>query len=142
MKTLSKEITHTFFKDADHYRKFRAAWADTVNGEHANLVTLTHYMIYAMLQGKDWTKCIGEIKNKRKIKSVGYSAVYQKMLHSLSAIKNCANEKVKTVLIKNVPHVRQKPDFCGEACAEMYLKKLGYKGNESTSYISDKIVFD
>ena len=28
-------------------------------------------------------------------------------------------------LIKNVPHVRQKPDFCGEACAEMVLAKLG-----------------
>src|SRR5512140_556541 len=30
------------------------------------------------------------------------------------------------VLIKDVPHVRQKPDFCGEACAEMYLRKLGH----------------
>jgi hypothetical protein len=33
----------------------------------------------------------------------------------------------KSVLIKDVPHVRQKPDFCGEACAEMFLKKLGSK---------------
>jgi hypothetical protein len=31
----------------------------------------------------------------------------------------------KDVLIKGVPHVRQRPDFCGEACAEMYLGKLG-----------------
>jgi len=31
----------------------------------------------------------------------------------------------RSVLIKNVPHVLQKPDFCGEACAEMYLRKLG-----------------
>ncbi len=31
----------------------------------------------------------------------------------------------KSVLIDDVPHVRQKPDFCGEACAEMFLKKLG-----------------
>ena len=30
-----------------------------------------------------------------------------------------------SVLIEKVPHVRQKPDFCGEACAEMYLRKLG-----------------
>jgi len=29
------------------------------------------------------------------------------------------------VLIQGVPHVQQKPDFCGEACAEMYLRKLG-----------------
>ena len=28
-------------------------------------------------------------------------------------------------LIPDVPHVRQKPDFCGEACAEMALRKLG-----------------
>lgn len=26
-----------------------------------------------------------------------------------------------------MPHVRQKPDFCGEACAEMYLRKLGHQ---------------
>ncbi len=31
-----------------------------------------------------------------------------------------------SALIRDVPHVRQKPDFCGEACAEMYLRKLGY----------------
>jgi hypothetical protein len=31
----------------------------------------------------------------------------------------------RSVLIGGVPHVRQKPDFCGEACAEMYLTKLG-----------------
>lgn len=31
----------------------------------------------------------------------------------------------RDVLIEGVPHVKQKPDFCGEACAEMYLRKLG-----------------
>ncbi len=31
----------------------------------------------------------------------------------------------KSVLIRDVPHVLQKSDFCGEACAEMFLKKLG-----------------
>jgi hypothetical protein len=30
----------------------------------------------------------------------------------------------QSVHIDGVPHVRQKPDFCGEACAEMYLRKL------------------
>src|SRR5579862_6734130 len=29
-----------------------------------------------------------------------------------------------SVRIAGVPHVRQKPDFCGEACVEMYLRKL------------------
>src|SRR5205823_4910546 len=30
-----------------------------------------------------------------------------------------------SALIEGVPYVAQKPDFCGEACAEMYLRKLG-----------------
>src|SRR5580700_146815 len=34
------------------------------------------------------------------------------------------------VLIRGVPHVRQKPDFCGEACAEMVLGWLGRKGTQ------------
>jgi hypothetical protein len=32
----------------------------------------------------------------------------------------------ETVLIAGIPHVRQKPDLCGEACAEMFLRKLGF----------------
>lgn len=35
-----------------------------------------------------------------------------------------------TVLISGVPHVRQKPDFCGEACVEMILRKLGRSGTQ------------
>jgi hypothetical protein len=31
------------------------------------------------------------------------------------------------VLISGVPHVQQKTDFCGEACAEMWLTRLGKK---------------
>lgn len=32
-----------------------------------------------------------------------------------------------SVVIAGIPHVLQKTDFCGEACAEMYLRKLGNK---------------
>jgi len=39
--------------------------------------------------------------------------------------KTNAKNLYKDVLIKDVPHVQQKNDFCGEACAEMYLQKLG-----------------
>lgn len=35
-----------------------------------------------------------------------------------------------TVRLAGVPHVKQKPDFCGEACAAMYLAKLGYRINQ------------
>ena len=37
-----------------------------------------------------------------------------------------AGVDLDSVVIGNIPHVRQKPDFCGEACAEMFLRKLGY----------------
>lgn len=33
-------------------------------------------------------------------------------------------------LIKEVPHVKQRDDFCGEACVEMVLRKLGKRGNQ------------
>jgi hypothetical protein len=36
----------------------------------------------------------------------------------------CAAEG-RDVILAEVPHVRQRPDFCGEACAEMWLRKLG-----------------
>ena len=31
--------------------------------------------------------------------------------------------RLKSVLVKGIPHVQQKPDFCGEACAEMVLRR-------------------
>ena len=31
------------------------------------------------------------------------------------------------ILIEDVPHVRQQPDFCGEACIAMVLQKLGHE---------------
>jgi len=34
------------------------------------------------------------------------------------------------VRIEGVPHVRQKPDFCGEACTAMVLGKLGRPGDQ------------
>ena len=45
-----------------------------------------------------------------------------------------------SVLIEGVPHVKQKPDFCGEACAEMYLTKLG-KGMDQ-DYVFDQAGVD
>ena len=33
----------------------------------------------------------------------------------------------RAALIKAIPHVRQRPDFCGEACAEMALRRLGHQ---------------
>jgi hypothetical protein len=40
-------------------------------------------------------------------------------------VSSAAESRYKSVLIEDVPHVLQRPDFCGEACAEMFLAKLG-----------------
>ena len=48
------------------------------------------------------------------------------LLILLSATEIAVGVDLANVVIGNVPHVRQKPDFCGEACAEMFLAKLGH----------------
>jgi hypothetical protein len=45
----------------------------------------------------------------------------------VATILSPAEAAYKSVVLADVPAVRQKPDFCGEACAEMYLRKLGRK---------------
>ncbi|MBP7747918.1 MAG: C39 family peptidase [Phycisphaerae bacterium] len=44
----------------------------------------------------------------------------------LLCVAALADAPYADVLIADVPHVVQKPDFCGEACAEMYLRKRGH----------------
>ena len=44
--------------------------------------------------------------------------------------------KYRSVLFQGVPHVLQKPDFCGEASAEMFLRKLGE--NMDQDYVFDR----
>ena len=39
--------------------------------------------------------------------------------------EQAAKPAYREALIPDVPHVRQRPDFCGEACVAMYLRKLG-----------------
>ena len=46
----------------------------------------------------------------------------------LSASPAPAGPDYSSVRIEGVPHIRQRPDFCGEACVAMWLGKLGVKG--------------
>ena len=45
-----------------------------------------------------------------------------------------AATRLRSVVIKDVPHIRQKPDFCGEACAAMYLQKLGVRSDQDAVF--------
>ncbi|MEQ8791625.1 MAG: C39 family peptidase [Pirellulaceae bacterium] len=51
-----------------------------------------------------------------------------------------ASVKMASVKIEGVPHVRQKPDFCGEACVEMVLRKLGHAADQD--YVFDQSGLD
>ncbi|MBN1911948.1 MAG: C39 family peptidase [Pirellulales bacterium] len=53
---------------------------------------------------------------------------------------SAANDTYKSVLIENVPHVQQKPDFCGEACTAMMLQRLGQKVDQD--YVFDQSGLD
>jgi len=56
------------------------------------------------------------------------------------ASKQSATPAYASVLIRDVPHVRQKPDFCGEACATMALRKLGRQVDQD--YVFDNSGLD
>jgi hypothetical protein len=51
-------------------------------------------------------------------------------LHCLWLSQARAASTGEGVLIKGVPHVQQKRDFCGEACVAMYLQKLGHEATQ------------
>ena len=51
------------------------------------------------------------------------------------APKSCAATAPASVVIRGVPHIRQKPDFCGEACVAMALQKLGKPADQD--YVFD-----
>ena len=44
---------------------------------------------------------------------------------SAPAPQTDSDDELATVELAGVPHVRQKPDFCGEAAAAAYLQALG-----------------
>lgn len=51
-----------------------------------------------------------------------------------------ADRRYDDVLIRGVPQVQQKPDFCGEACAEMLLRSLGKELDQD--YVFDQSGLD
>ena len=45
----------------------------------------------------------------------------------LTALFLCPSLTGAVIKIEGIPHVEQRPDFCGEACVEMFTRKLGYQ---------------
>lgn len=64
------------------------------------------------------------MKNQRS--SLTFLLLATLMLLFIFACDETQSSTYKDVLIKDVPHIKQRNDFCGEACAAMYLQKLGF----------------
>lgn len=56
MNTLSKTITTQFYKDANGFKDFEAAWKKVVNSELKYKLKVEDFTVYAILRGKDWRK--------------------------------------------------------------------------------------
>jgi len=63
-KTLSREITRQFFLNEDDYSKLRDSWKILLENKE---VTLAHSILYAVLRGRDWTKCFTPVSNLIKL---------------------------------------------------------------------------
>jgi len=48
-------------------------------------------------------------------------------------------DRYAAAMISDVPFVRQKPDFCGEACVEMYLRKLGHAIDQDQVFVASEL---
>jgi hypothetical protein len=51
-------------------------------------------------------------------------------------------DKITDVIISDIPHVLQKPDYCGEACLEMFLKKSGSKLTQDDVFVASGLSID
>ena len=72
-----------------------------------------------------------------RISSVGVAAF--SLIFAASGLLYGATS-YKSVRIAGVPFVRQEPDFCGEACAAMALRKLGLKVDQN--FVFDRAGLD
>jgi hypothetical protein len=64
MNTLNKTITSSFFVSPEGYAELQRRWSQIVNSEEKHNLTPAHYLLYAVLRGKDWRK--GFVTPKRQ----------------------------------------------------------------------------
>jgi hypothetical protein len=77
MNTLSKDITKQFFKDENGYAQLRARWSELMQDKEARKQIKTeHHILYSILIGRDWRKCIGDVRDEKKINNGYISKAY------------------------------------------------------------------
>lgn len=67
MNTLSKKITPLFFKEDIRHDCYSEAKKHWLKLQYSHKLTLAHYIVYAVLRGKDWRKCFTPVTNEIKI---------------------------------------------------------------------------
>ncbi len=78
MKTLSKEITSTFFSSPEKYLELKKLWAEKIS-KNQEIPCYLH-LLYLVLMGKDWTKAFNigkkvDVSNGAHYNSGTYKAV-------------------------------------------------------------------
>ncbi len=77
---------------------------------------------------------IASRKMKCHLQALRRMALFSVLWLAISGCKDETPRVYSSVVIDDVPHIKQKPDFCGEACAAMYLRKLGERMDQDYVY--------
>jgi hypothetical protein len=73
MKTLSKEITATFFSSTEGYAQLMTRWSRTMQDRAARKrLTAAHHLLYLILRGKNWQKAFAPVTNPTKLEHGGF----------------------------------------------------------------------
>jgi len=70
MNHLSKKTTPLFFREEirhDCYNEVRQHWLGLLKNSKEHPLTFSHYILYAILRGKDWRKTFTPVSNEVKI---------------------------------------------------------------------------
>src|SRR5579871_3775270 len=72
MQKLNKQITATFYKDADGYAALTAHWSCLMRDkERRKSLTAAHHLLYLILHGKNWQKAFTPVTNPVKLRNGG-----------------------------------------------------------------------
>ena len=85
MKALNRQTTAAFFQNADGYKELTERWSAIVHDPTLrSQLTCAHYLVYAMLRGKNWHKAITPITNRKKLDNgAAVSWIGRNVVHSI-----------------------------------------------------------
>lgn len=77
MNKLSKSITCKFFSDSASYEALCNRWAEVFNSDEKHQLRASHFLLYAVLRGKDWRKAFSTPSNPNKLNNLNDFALGQ-----------------------------------------------------------------